>query len=729
MTAVLLAFAAGVTGTLLLSDLPAVWWPAVVGVALALAAAVCSAPVRRLLWAMLAAGFLGVAWSAWHGQSTVAALGPLIDPAEDVVVSGQIVSLPSGSGSVVSFDLEVTQAQAAAPVAPGARLRVNWRDPEVRPSAGEFWRLPLSVSAPRTRHNPGAFDVEGWRLRQRLDARARVNGQAERLSATAATPTVLRWRKALGQRVERAVGDLPRGGIIRALVIGDRGRMDAATWEVLTATGTNHLMAISGLHVGLVAGLVLVLWRVVWARFPAATTRVPMPRAGLIPALLAAALYAMLAGFSVPTQRALIMLTAGLLAARAGYLSAPWAVLAAALCAVLLFDPLAALSAGTWLSFGAVTWIILSLHGRTGQPGRVRSLAAIQWRLSLGLIPLTLLFFNHVAWASIPANLMAVPLFALVVVPLALLGTATSMFWGQGGEWLLRLAGWTVELFWPLLEGLTWLTSRWPVPSSPALWSLLVMGAGLVLILGPRGVPGRMVGILLVAALLWPRAPAVPALEVTLLDLAPGAAAIVQAGESVLVYDTGPPAWQDGGRALEAWLDRRGVTRLDLLVVSRHQRDLAGGWRRLVERGRDDARWFGGGAAARLPGGQPCLAGMRHVTADMQVRVLHPPRRWDYRGADAACVLLVEAGGRRLLLAGALGDRGQSRLLRLADQWTADGVLLYPVDGEAPLAGEMAAYGRLLAPPQAGAGALRYRVEANGARALPAGTTQRFWHR
>ena len=258
---------------------------------------------------------------------------------------------------------------------------------------------------------------------------------------------------------------------MRALTIGDRSRVDAGQWAVLRETGTSHLMAISGLHISLVAGLVFLLSRRCWSLFGGLAEALPAGRAAALPALLAALIYAALAGFSLPTQRALIMICVAMLALFLGKQTRPLNVLCLAMLAVLAVDPLAVLSAGWWLSFSAVSLILYASGGHIGGQSLWRRLGYVHLMLAVGLLPVLLLSFQQASLVAPVANLVAVPWVSLLVIPLALLGVLILMISETAGSWLIDLASLLLDTLWPLLA---WLgdsgVASWQQPRPP-LWT------------------------------------------------------------------------------------------------------------------------------------------------------------------------------------------------------------------------------------------------------------------
>ena len=157
--------------------------------------------------------------------------------------------------------------------------------------------------------NPGGFDYEHWLFRQGVRATGYVRrGELNRRVGESAWKfPVNRLRQRLADALRAGLGDSPMQDILLALAIGERSGISPGQWEVFTRTGTNHLMSISGLHIGLVAGFVFFLLRRFWALTGTMAEHWPATKAAAVGSLLAAAAYAALAGFAVPTQRALVM--------------------------------------------------------------------------------------------------------------------------------------------------------------------------------------------------------------------------------------------------------------------------------------------------------------------------------------------------------------------------------------------------------------------------------------
>ena len=633
---------------------------------LPLAAAAWRWPLLRIvLWAGL-----GCLWAVWRADLALGPAWPASAMKQDVVISGYVNGLPQRFEHGVRFVFSVEQAEREARPLSGVprQLRLSWygRPPPLAP--GQRWRLRVRLKPANGFMNPGGFDFEAWLFRHHIRATGYVRPRGgERLPGLTLTPSLRldRLRLALARRMESAVPADHARGVLLALTLGIRDQIPQRRWAVLLDTGTNHLMAISGLHIGLVAGLVLWLMRRAWSLAPAWPLWLAAPRAAAVLALLAATAYAALAGFSVPTQRALIMLAVALGGVLFLRQPRPVSSLAAAAWLVVLLDPLAVLDAGFWLSFSAVGVILYAVSGRR-QTSWLQGWGRVQWALLLGLLPLTALLFQRAAPIAPLANLLAVPWVGLGVVPLALLGVIALPLWPPAGAWLLGLAGGMLQLLWPVLDffaALPWSHVRLGVASWPALFFAL---AGAAWLLAPRGWPARWLGLLLFGPLLWPPPSYPPAgsWRLNVLDVGQGFAAVVQTAHHTLVFDAGPrygPAFDAGAAVVAPYLRSLALRRLDLLVVSHDDNDHSGGVASLL------AAWPGtrllASNARAWPGANPCRAGQHWTWDGVRFEMLSPLPGGPRGRNDTSCVLHISGEGGSALLLSDIEARAERALV------------------------------------------------------------------
>ncbi|MFV2947067.1 DNA internalization-related competence protein ComEC/Rec2 [Pseudomonas japonica] len=646
----MLALAVGLLCPLFLPVLPSV------GMLLLIAALGLIGLWRRLL--PLALFILGVCWSVPSAQRALDdRLAPELD-GRTLWIEGKVVGLPTRDTDQVRFELEAPHSRRAELP---ERLRLTWRDaPPV--NSGERWRLAVTLKRPQGLLNPHAADPEAALLARRIGGLGSVK-DGERLSAASGA-----WRDGIRQRL-LAVDAWGQEAALAALVLGDGGGMARERWDVLQATGTVHLLVISGQHIGLLAGLVYSLVAGLF-RFGWWPPRQPwLPWAcGL--AFAAALGYGLLAGFQVPVQRACVMLAVVLLwRLRFRHLGIAWPLLIA-LIAVLFFEPLAGLLPGFWLSFAAVAVLVLVFSARLGAWSPWRAWGRAQWCIAVGLLPVLLALGLPVSLSAPLANLFAVPWLSVLVLPLALAGTVLLPL-PLVGEALLWLAGGLLAVLFELLGWLANWRPAWIAPALPiGIWLLVSLGALLLLL--PAGLPMRVLGWpLLLLAGFAPREQIPPGqVDVWQLDVGQGLAFVLRTREHALLYDAGPAreALDLGERVVLPSLRKLGVETLDLMLLSHAHADHAGGagavWQGLPVR-----RVIAGEPASELPM-QPCTSGEGWEWDGVRFSL------WQWAGADDSnqhsCVLKVEASGETLLLAGDID--------RLAEEAWLQGPQAGPVD-------------------------------------------------
>lgn len=656
------AFLAGASALQGLGDLPELSVVAALSLAMTLLAA-CVPRSTAIALGALGFGF-GWAWiAASHRLATDLPAGL---ESRDLDLSGHIASLPEQRGRDLRFEFEPTPGSMFLP----ARVLLTWYDTPVAPAAGELWRLRVRLKRRRGFANPGGFDYEAALLRDGIGASGYVKmdlaGGPE--GELADSHRLLRLRASLATRLADVVPEGGFAGILTALITGDRRAVVPEQWAVFRATGTSHLMAISGLHIGMAAGIGAWLGSFL-IRLPGAQRRRwSTTSAAAAGAVVTAAGYAALAGFTIPTQRALVMLSVLVLAKGLRREIGLAQGLAAALIAVLLIEPLAPLSAGFWLSFAAVGVIGWTWAGLLGRPAAVGSLIRVQLAVGVGLLPVIVALFGQLSLVAPIVNLIAVPLFSLLVVPAALLGTLLLFLWPPLGEIVLGADHGLLELAWPALELAAQAPlALWQVPPLSS-WAGALLTAGAVLLVGPGIAASRVLGLALCLPALA-GAPSVPergALHVTVLDVGQGLAVMVRTQSHVLLYDAGP-GFRSGADAaslaIVPYLHHQGIRAVDRLLLSHGDLDHMGGVPTLLREVelRDIAGSRSVGVAeSRL---RHCRRGERWVWDDVSFAIVHPAARSTLEDNDGSCVLLIEGRHGRVLLPGDIEQTGEEEIL------------------------------------------------------------------
>ncbi len=706
---VAIAFVIGLGAVLSRPDLPG----GVATLTLAGAAGACAVFGRRQPWALLLGAVLaGSAYGLYAAQDALGTRLPLRLQGRDAVLVGRIIDLPQGDALRLRLRVQIEQLTVGGHVVPGPRRALlSWYGERPILRAGERWQLTVRLKAPRGFRNPQGFDYERWLTGEGVDATGYVRaGSARRLPASVFGAPVQHLRQVIGDGLDRHLGHDDAQRMVRGLAIGVTGAVTSQTWRTLRETGTAHLLAISGLHVAL-AGVVayaIVGWA--WRQVPELPRRLPAPRAAALAAAVAVVLYAALAGFAIPARRTALMFSVAALGAASGRDTAPGHLLALAALVVLLTDPLAVLASGFWLSFGAVAILLwlgmgrLSRRPRRSQAHRphrptqrlrefglrfragANTAVRLQLAIALALTPLTLGFFGLLSPTSVPANLVAVPLLGLVAVPLTLLGVVCLPL-AFVADPLLQAATAVCAATLGILETLQGFAPGVLWPSLPVSY-LVAAAVGVMVLLLPRGFPGRWLGILwCVPALAYrPPLPAPGTFTASVLDVGQGLAVVVRTQRHALVYDSGP-RYSDRFSAGEAIvlpeLARVGVRRLDLLLLSHGDADHAGAAADIVS-GIAVER-IASGTPQQLDLGRPvdaCTNGHNWQWDGVRFEQFYPSAELALAGDnDRSCVLMISAGdGQRLLLTGDIEVLAQRRLVGLGGLRPVD-VLVAPHHG------------------------------------------------
>jgi competence protein ComEC len=609
-----------------------------------------------------------------------AALEDRLDPAlEGVVlrVRGTVVSVPQGTPELLRFRFAPDPAPDPQPRLPTS-IELSWYDAPMRVAAAERLELDVKLRRPRGFANPGGKDNEARMLRERIGASGYVRScrALGRSSSAWAEHPVLLVRAAVADAVRSTLGERPSAGIVAGLAVGLQDALSREQWLALSRSGTSHLMAISGLHIAMVAAL---------AAWSAALVQRVRQRwlgslrarrdAAVVAGCVAALLYSGLAGWSVPTQRTAVMIAAGSLALLLRRRMGIGDGLGLCVCAVLLLDPLAPLAPGFWLSFGAVAAILYATTGFVRRGRWWQGYLRVQAVVTVGLTPVLVGSFGSVSLVSALVNLYAIPLYTLVVVPAVLLSCATVLVWPTAGKALLHWTGSLIEATWPLIETPSrWPLATWSIAGLDAIaWSALL--AGVLALLSPLPRLGRIAGaVLALTACLW-RPASLPAgvARVTVLDVGQGLAVVVETRGHALVYDAGPSfrSGSDTGQLVVVpYLRHRGIRTLDRLVVSHDDDDHAGGAasvlallpvRTLVtgpSLGHDAL-----GPLSPTTGRDQCRRGVGWSWDDVRFEWLHPGPGPYRRDNDSSCVLLVRAQRQTVLIAGDVEAVAETEML------------------------------------------------------------------
>lgn len=587
---------------------------------------------------------IGISWASYQASNLIEQQSYLMD--NQVILYGKVVSLPQ-EGSLTSFDFKVAQLCSGHHncVKAHSKVKLYWRNPAFVINQGDELKLTAQMKRPYGHANPGGtHQAKSWFLNH-ISAQGSVKEIEVRHQAS---PSL---RLKLKQFIDTALAGVETKGIFQALIIGVQDEVTQEQWAVFRGTGTSHLMAISGLHIGLVAGAIYWLMFKGWCRTRWAH-RIPAQYPSAYLAIGGSLLYSHCAGWSIPTQRACLMIVVFMLSLILRRIISKRQVFCLSLIGVLVLDPFAPFKAGFWLSFTAVFLLLLGAWLNPDMKGFKRWFAPQGW-LFLGLMPLTLLFFGQSSWSSVLANTLAIPWMSYLVVPLALLGAALSGCPTVGGL-LLKLAQ---KLFEPLMDVLGYLSdSAMTFQTLIHMPGLVIAMMGVFIVMLPKGLIPRAWSVCCFIPLFMPIPNAVKAGEIRahMMDVGQGTAVVLETERHLVIYDTGPKyesGFDAGLHVLNPFLRTLPSKPVAYVVISHADNDHQGGLASLAQFNALETVLTSDVKKVPLAN-NPCRKGQSWQLDGVRFDVLHPEDSLEKKTNNQSCVMMVTSGEHKLLLTG-----------------------------------------------------------------------------
>lgn len=627
-------------------------------------------------WYLVACLF-GVIWAIVFAHIHLAQQLPENKESIDLQVAGYIDSLPIYKARSTRFDFILDPPQKNFPT----KLRLNWYTSNQVLKAGQYWHFTVKLKRPHGFLNPFGFDYERFLFTQRIGATGYVRKPTPVLifeKNKKYSLSIGRWR--IADKLEKLLSVNDNLGLIKALSIGEQSQVKDEQWKLLRKTGTTHLLAISGLHIGLVAGCVFFFTRRLWAwtnilRYSAQTF-------AAYSSLLAATCYAALANFSIPTQRALMMLVVAMLLIVYQRHLQPLKILALVLFSVLLLDPLAVLSSSFWLSFSAVFILIYCYNKRLGKITWFAKFFKIHLILALGLSPLLLLFFQQVSIISPFANFIAIPWISFIIVPLILLAVALMFIVPWLATQLLILADTNLNFLFEYLQRLSDLPFATIHHPQPSLEVVLLAIIAILLLLAPKGIPARSLALILLLPLLFVKQNRLEQGEfkLILLDVGQGLAVVIQTAQHLLVFDTGAKyskSFDMGKMVLLPYLQGIGASKIDRLIISHGDNDHIGGMLSLIESIAIGDIY----SSIDQPNVHACIAGQQWQWEGVTFKLLSPRQQHFRSKNNNSCVLKIESIYGSALLTGDIEAQAEQSLVQYASNDLKSDLLIAPHHG------------------------------------------------
>lgn len=628
----------------------------------------------RFTGVWLCCGFcLGLLGGTWHGYAVLNTRLVAQCEAVPLWVEGEISSLPVQSQTTLGgrrqrFEFTPSKVAPSSCEGPARLLLSYYGDLSLHP--GERWRFGVKLKKPWGLANPGSFNLQTWYAYSGIDGTGSVKkGRAILLKGASSRGLNYHlYRQDISMALQESNLQESTKGVLRALTVADKSGIDNRLWWLFQFYGINHLLVISGMHIGIIGGAGFIMGTVLGRMlYLVGAVRI----AGMTPAVTAlifATVYAALAGFSLATVRALCMLACFVVASLFGRGSLSSDKLLFAAVFVMIVFPLSAIGSGFWLSFSAVACLLWLSQWRPDTKLHHRLLRTHVY-MALAMIPLGGWWFSGVSMVAALANMAMIPLVGFYVVPVALLGVVARLS-GIGDElFLWTIAAWPLEQLFPYAASIAqnqFLYSHF----SPSLADVVLAIAALALLAVPLPPALKFLVLILALPIFLPQVKPAANQQVhsvlTVLDVGQGTAVVIRSGENTLVYDTGggdPSGSNAANRVILPYLREKGVRELKTLIVSHGDSDHSTGTSTLLD-AMPIEQLIVGGEMQSFAEGRRCRAGQAwRWPSGVKFQFLSPEVTDGLSSNNSSCVLQVHIGEYRILLSGDIDAKREKALV------------------------------------------------------------------
>ncbi|WP_395374775.1 DNA internalization-related competence protein ComEC/Rec2 [Marinicella sp. W31] len=614
---------------------------------------------------------VGYAQIYCHFQLQEKLTQPLSEP---LTITGTIIKLPDTDDRRARFLFTANDT-------PHKNILLHWYWNESNPvqniKSGQEWQFQVALKPPHGLANEAGFDYARWLFRHGIDALGTVRSGKLLSTQTFSWNHIHHFREQVRDWVNEHFTQQPARGLVKALTIGDRSDIPHTQQQLLQTSGAAHLLAISGLHIGIAATLGYHLgWLVFYLFRPRSLLR---PDIQSMTALLCALFYALLAGFSIPTLRALLMLSVVLLTLQRRRTIYSWDIYAMALFLVLIYDPLSVLDAGFWLSFAAVMVLLLAFRGRPKLPPWL-SFVQAQWAILIGLLPLSVLLFGGIQGIAPIVNVLLIPLMAILLMPLLFLMLGLAGVFSTTPDILIQTIELCIEIFNRIMQHIgqwDWLSWSFPVQS---VWAWLGLILFAIIMLIPAVIPKRWLAWIFVLPSIFTINRDIPenVAEITTFDVGQGLSVLIRTRHHSLLYDTGaasPSGFSMANAVIIPALKKANIQKLDKIILSHADNDHAGGYSELAKQFRIEQ------TLASFDGFEACFYGHTWVWDGVFFEILSPYNITPYLGNNSSCVLRISTSLHSVLVTGDIESPVEYRLQQRWQDQLNTSILLVPHHG------------------------------------------------
>ncbi len=594
-------------------------------------------------------------------------------PVSSIQVIGKVVDLPIVKKDRISFSLSVLSSVELPSL---KKVWVNWYNSKEKIQTGQQWAMQLKLKPIRGLHNQGSFDYAQWLFRHGYDATATVKkAQQYKKYRLTFMDKIDLLRADVSHLIEQEFSNLRTQSLVKALTIGDKSVISHEDAELFRVTGTAHLIAISGLHIGLMAFVGVLFARALfWFSAQQYFNRFKYEAIG---AIAFAGAYALLAGLSTSTLRALIMVMVFAMAYAFKWSINRWQSWCIALFLVVLIDPLSVLDGGLWFSFLAVAALVFSFKGRES---KLMGFVKAQFVILIALMPLMALSFHQLNLLTPIINLLILPMASLLLIPLVLLSIVVHYFSGFVSGFLFTIVDFlSHHLLQFLMFAQEYQILSFTVRSISLIEWILVIMASIILLL-PHFMYWRFLAVTFYIPLFTAESLVNDEEQfiVNILDVGQGLSVVIQTKNHHMIYDTGLRSESGFSMATTVvlpFLDSHGVKHIDKMIISHDDKDHAGGLNDLYNRFPKMGIYDVNGVH------QACQSQLSWQWDGVDFQVISPFELLPYLGNNSSCVLKISSKNGSILLTGDIEEPVEYRLINHMKQEIKSDVLLVPHHG------------------------------------------------
>jgi competence protein ComEC len=604
---------------------------------------------------------------------------------EDIQVKGEVSEVKSESHQYSKFIFNIDKASirllnAQVP----NNIVLSWYQPKQKIQSDQQCNFVVRLKKIWGYSNPGSIDYEKNMFMAGIGARGYVrSGQCDELDPETLTQPSLRQQWIVG--FQKIAPNYRYANLMSALTFGEREDIEQHQWQVLRETGTSHLLAISGLHLSAISVVMFFLVNRLVRCSAWVCERIPAQSIAAVFAMAAALFYAYLAGFSLPTQRALIMVFIALLAIllRKPVINIP--VISCALLLVLVINPHSVLTAGFWMSFLAVLFIYIIIK-RTQGINKLFRIVAVQCYLGFALFPISLLFFSQASIISPMVNLIAIPLVSFLLLPLLLVTQVLFLFDLEISASMFTVLDQLFSyLWWGLQQCAEFKYAS--LEFTPKILGVITYELGLFMLVQAKGLPARHLAWLLLVGLFFIKEPQLNSgqMRMTVLDVGQGLAIVVETENHALIYDAGVRSlsgFNIGDAVVMPYLKTRAISTVDLAIVSHNDNDHSGGMHSLISQGViNDLMVSNEPERYDFEQSRLCRAGDEWKWDGVTFKILHPPKKWQSNDNNRSCVLQIIHTAGNIMVTGDIEKSAEEWIMSQYGDYLVSDVIIAPHHG------------------------------------------------